>query len=202
MARHTGPRNKKARRIGQDLGLKTNPKLLERRINTPPGQHGKRGRRGLSDYGKQLREKQKAKYIYGVLERQFKNYYKKAANNPLSTGEVLLQLLERRLDNVIYRLGLAPTRAAARQLVTHGNVRVNGEKLDVPSYQVKKNDTVEITQKAANIPYIKELLEEEDNNPALWLTRKAIAGKVKRLPERDDIRQNIDEQLIVEYYSR
>lgn len=202
MARYTGPKNKKSRRIGSDLGLSTNPKLLERRINTPPGQHGKKGHKKLSDYGIQLQEKQKAKLIYGVLERQFKKYYTEAAKDPLATGSVLLQQLERRLDNAVYRLGLAPTRAAARQIVAHGNVKVNGRKLNIPSYQVKTDDTIELTQTAAKIPYIKELLEAEDNLPASWLTRKAIVGKVTRLPERDDITEDINEQLIVEYYSR
>lgn len=202
MARHTGPRNKKSRRFGQDLGLKTNPKSLERRINTPPGQHGKKGRKKVSDYGLQLREKQKAKIIYGVLEKQFKRYYRQASKNQLNKGEALLSALERRLDNVIYRLGFAPTRAAARQLVSHGNVLVDGKKLDIPSYQVNIDQTIAITQKAAKIPYIKELISDKDNKPASWLARKAIVGKVKRLPVKDDIQENIQEQLIVEYYSR
>lgn len=202
MARLTGPRNKKQRRIGTDLGLKSNPKQLERRINTPPGQHGRKGGRKLSDYGVQLQEKQKVKLIYGVLERQFKNYYKEASKDSFATGEALLQLLERRLDNVIYRLGFTPTRAAARQLVTHGNVKVDGKKLDIPSYSVKEGQTVEITQKAAKIPYIKELIEDKDNRSADWLLRKAIIGKVQRLPLREDITEDINEQLIVEFYSR
>ncbi len=202
MARYTGPRNKKARRIGSDLGLKSNSKLLERRINTPPGQHGRKGHKKLSEFGVQLKEKQKAKLIYGVLERQFKKYYLEAARDPLATGEVMLQLLERRLDNVVYRLALAPTRRAARQLVTHGNVKVNGKKLSIPSYQVKVSDTIELTPKAASIPYIKEYLASEENTPSHWLERKAIVGKVSRLPERGDIVEDINEQLIVEYYSR
>lgn len=202
MARYTGPKNKKARRVGTDLGLKTNTKSLERRLNSPPGQHGRKGRRKISDYGIQLQEKQKAKFMYGILEKQFKNYYKKASHNPLATGEVLLQLLERRLDNVIYRLGFSPTRRAARQIVSHGNVKVNGKKLNIPSYQVKINDVVELTATAAQIPYIKELLEDEDNIAAPWLSRKAIVGKIVRLPTREEITEPIDEQLIVEYYSR
>lgn len=202
MARYTGPKNKKARRVGTDLGLKTNPKLLERRLNSPPGQHGRKGRRKVSDYGIQLQEKQKAKFMYGVLEKQFKNYYQEASRDPLATGEVLLQLLERRLDNALYRLGFAPTRRAARQLVSHGNIKVNGRRLSIPSYQVKVDDIVELTMTAAKIPYIKELLEDEDNIPASWLSRKAIVGKVTRLPKREEITEPIDEQLIVEYYSR
>lgn len=202
MARQNGPRNKKARRIGMDLGLKTNTKSLERRINTPPGQHGRKGRGKVSDYGVQLTEKQKAKFIYGVMERQFKQYYTLASRNPQATGEVLLSLLERRLDNVVYRLGFVPTRRAARQLVAHGNVTVNGKKLDIPSYTVRVGETVSITKTATEIPYIKEMLEAKDYVPPKWLERKAIVGKMIRVPLREDITETINEQLIVEYYSR
>jgi small subunit ribosomal protein S4 len=202
MARQKGPRNKLARRLGTDLGLKTNPKQLERRINTLPGQHGRRGRGKVSDYGTQLAEKQKAKAIYGVLERQFKNYYLVAAKTPEATGAKLISLLERRLDNAVYRLGFAPTRRAARQLVSHGNILVNGQKLSIPSYQVKDNETISLSTTAAKIPYVKELVENKEYSPPAWLTRKAIVGKVARLPERDDISENINEQLIVEFYSR
>lgn len=202
MARYTGPKNKKARRLGVDLGLKSNPKSLERRLNTPPGQHGRKGSKKVSDYGVQLAEKQKAKILYGILERQFKKYYVEAARDPLSTGEVMLSLLERRLDNVIYRLGFVPTRAAARQLVSHGNVTVNGKKLNIPSYQVRLGDTVSLSATGAAIPYIKTRLEDKDITPAAWLDRKAIVGKVSRLPGRTDITEAINEQLIVEFYSR
>ena len=202
MARNLTPKNKKARRIGEDLGLRTNTKLLERRLSIFPGQHGRKGRRKLSDYGIQLREKQKAKLIYGVLEKQFKCYYLKASRNPLATGAVLLQLLERRLDNVVYRLGFAPTRAAARQLVSHGHVKVNGKKLNIPSYLVKSQDTIEIDQVASNIPYIKPLLADKKFTPPAWLKRQATVGKVERLPGRQEITENINEQLIVEFYSR
>ncbi|KKU88825.1 MAG: 30S ribosomal protein S4 [Microgenomates group bacterium GW2011_GWF2_47_9] len=202
MARYTGPRNKVARRLGADLGLKTNPKSLERRINTPPGQHGRKGTRKMSDYGIQLAEKQKAKNTYGVLERQFKKYYTIASRTPQATGAVLLALLERRLDNVVYRLGFAPTRRAARQLVTHGNVLVNNKKLSIPSYCVTVDELVSISKKASNIPYIKELLANKEYQIPKWLDRKALVGKVRRLPERDDTQENIQEQLIVEFYSR
>ena len=202
MARYNGPKNKKARRIGQDLGGKTNPKSLERRINTPPGQHGRKGRGKMSDYGIQLQEKQKAKYIYGVLERQFKQYYTVASRTPSATGAMLLQLLETRLDNVIYRLGFAPTRRAARQLVSHGNVTVNGKKLSIPSYHVKVSDVVGLTQTAMAIPYIKTLLESKDVHAPTWLERSAAVGKVLALPSREAVTENINEQLIVEYYSR
>ena len=193
MARYTGPRNKRARRIGQDLGLKTNPKSLERRINTLPGTHGRKGKGKVSDFGIQLNEKQKAKAIYGILERQFKQYYIKASRNPQATGQVMLSLLERRLDNAVYRLGFAPTRRAARQLVTHGNVKVNGKKLSIPSFQVMTGQTISLTDTAVKIPYIKILLEDKDYKTPKWLTRKAIVGKVERDPLREDLTETINE---------
>lgn len=202
MARYNGPKNKKARRLGVDLGLKTNPKSLERRLNTPPGQHGKKGQKKLSDYGLQLAEKQKAKIAYGLLEKQFHKYYTVATRNPSATGEMMLSLLERRLDNVVYRLGLAPTRRAARQLVSHGNALVNGRKMTIPSYQVGLNDTVTLSAKGLAIPYVKALLEQKDFSTPSWLERKAAVGKVLRAPQRDDITEAINEQLIVEFYSR
>lgn len=202
MARYTGPKNKKARRFGVDLGLKSNPKSVERRIGTPPGAHGRKGSRKVSDYGIQLAEKQKAKIMYGILERQFKKYYTIASRDPLATGEVMLSLLERRLDNCIYRLAFVPTRAAARQLVSHGNVTVNGKKLNIPSYKVRVGDVISLSQTATNIPYVKSLLADKDKTPAPWLNKKAILGKVTRLPLRSDITEAINEQLIVEFYSR
>lgn len=202
MARYTGPKNKKARRLGVDLGLKSNPKSLERRLSTPPGQHGKKGKRKQSDFGIQLAEKQKAKIMYGLLEKQFHNYYLQASKNPLATGEVMLSLLERRLDNCVYRLGLAPTRRAARQLVSHGNVRVGDRKVSIPSYSVRIDEVVTLTAKAAQIPYIKALLGNKDYVTPAWLERQATAGKVRRIPARSDITEAINEQLIVEFYSR
>jgi small subunit ribosomal protein S4 len=202
MARYTGPKNKKARRFGVDLGLKSSPKSLERRIGTPPGAHGRKGSRKVSDYGVQLAEKQKAKIMYGILERQFKKYYTIASRDPLATGEVMLSLLERRLDNCVYRLAFVPTRAAGRQLVSHGNVTVNGKKLNIPSYKVRVGDVISLSQTATNIPYVKSLLADKDKTPAPWLDKKAIAGKVTRLPLRSDITEAINEQLIVEFYSR
>lgn len=202
MARYTGPRNKKARRLGVDLGLKTNPASLERRINTPPGSHGKKGRGKMSDYGIQLAEKQKARNIYGILEKQFNKYYQVATRTPSATGEMLLSLLERRLDNVIYRLGFVPTRRAARQLVSHGNVTVDGKKMSIPSYQVVEGQVVSITDTAAAIPYVKALLSSKDVTVPVWLERKATQGKVIRMPQKDDVTEAIQEQLIVEFYSR
>mgnify|MGYP001558859897 CR=1 FL=1 len=202
MARYTGPKNKKARRFGVDLGLKSNPKSVERRLGTPPGAHGRKGSRKVSDYGVQLAEKQKAKIMYGILERQFKKYYTEASRDPLATGEVMLSLLERRLDNCIYRLAFVPTRAAARQLVSHGNITVNGKKLNIPSYKVRVGDVISLSSTAASIPYIKSLLADKDKISVSWLDKKAIAGKVIRLPLRSDITEAINEQLIVEFYSR
>lgn len=202
MARYTGPRNKKARRLGVDLGLKSNPKSLERRLSTPPGSHGRKGTKKTSDFGLQLAEKQKAKNIYGVLERQFKKYYHLASRNPSSTGEVMLTLLEKRLDNCIYRLGFTPTRRAARQLVSHGNVLVNNAKVTIPSYQIKSGDILTLSSKGANIPYVKARLTDDKIIPAPWLKRQSGAGTVLRSPSRADITEAINEQLIVEYYSR
>lgn len=203
MARYTGPKNKLARRVGQDLGLKTNALKVARRLNVRPGQHGRNMRRRTSDYGQQLQEKQKVRYIYGVQERYLRNTFKLAMKTPLATGQELLKLLELRLDNVVYRLGFAPTRAAARQLVNHGHLQVNSKKVTIPSYKVKVGDNVQLGSKATKIPYITELLDEK-NAPATpkWLERKAAVGKVVAIPEREDITEGIEEQLVVEYYSR
>ena len=201
MARYTGPRNKRARRIGQDLGLKTNPKSLERRINTLPGTHGRKGKGKVSDFGIQLNEKQKAKAIYGILERQFKQYYIKASRNPQATGQVMLSLLERRLDNAVYRLGFAPTRRAARQLVTHGNVKVDGKKVDIASYQTKPGQTISIAEKAQKFIFVSPNLTDKVV-PSKWLSRTATEGKIDRLPTREEIGSDIKENLIIEFYSR
>jgi small subunit ribosomal protein S4 len=201
MARHSGPKQRLQRQIGEDLGLKTNALKVARRIHVRPGQHGTK-RRKLSDYGIQLKEKQKVKYLYGVLEKQLQRLYSLASKNPLATGEAMLSLLERRLDNVIYRLRLSPTRAAARQMVVHDHVLVNDKRMNVPSYPVKVNDIIRLKDQAAKIPVVAELLQEEKPVIPGWLERKATVAKVKRLPERDDITETIDEQLIVEFYSR
>lgn len=202
MARYTGPSNKLMRKVGTDLNLKSSPLKAARRLNVLPGFHGRRGRRKLSDYGVQLLEKQKVRIMYGVLEKQFHRYYVKATANPGATGIVMLVQLERRLDNVVYRLGLAPTRPAARQLVNHGNVQVNQQKLSIPSYQVRVGDVINLTTKATKIPYIAELLNDKNVNIPAWLTRKQAVGRVTRLPEREDITEPINEQLIVEFYSK
>lgn len=202
MARYTEPKVKLMRRAGADLNLKTNSGKVARRLNIPPGQHGRKGTKKLSDYGIQLREKQKVKWLYGVLEKQFRQYFQIATKNPAATGSELLSLLERRLDNTLFRLGLAPTRAAARQMIAHGNVQVNDKKLTIPSYQVRTGDTIAITPKAAKIPAVAELLEDKGKNIPKWLERKATVGKVIAVPDREDVDADINENLIVEFYSR
>lgn len=201
MARYTGPKNKLSRKIGEDLGLKTNPLKVARRLTIRPGQHGAKSRRKLSDYGTQLKEKQKIKYIYGILEKQLRKLYAEAAKNPTATGAALLSLLERRLDNVIYRLGWAGTRAQARQLVSHSHVYVNGKKMNIPSYQVQVNDVVTLSNSGAKVPFAAEAIKDASSSFA-WLEQKGGAAKVSRLPERSDITETITEQLVVEYYSR
>lgn len=207
MARYTGPKNKLARREGQDLGLKTTGVSahisLQKRINIPPGQHGQRRyRRRLSDYGLRLREKQKAKRLYGVFENQFKRYIHVAVAERENTIDVLIQQLERRLDNVVYRLSLSPTRAAARQLVAHGHLFVDGRKVDIPSYQTKLGQKISIGEKAQKIPSIILLLKEEHPNIPTWLTSNKVSGKIKALPNKDSVTEPIDWQLIIEYYTR
>ena len=158
--------------------------------------------RKASSYGKQLREKQKVKRIYGILEKQFKRYYERAAKFKGVTGEELLRYLEQRLDNIVYRLGLAPTRASARQFIGHGHILVNGRKVDIPSYQVKKGEVISLRPQALKIPIVKKVLEEKKPLIPGWLKRQGPAGKVVALPKRKDIVEDINEQLIVEYYSR
>lgn len=201
MARYTGPKNKLSRKIGEDLGLKTNALKVARRLTIRPGQHGAKSKRKLSDYGVQLKEKQKIKYIYGILEKQLRRLYAEAAKNPTATGAALLSLLERRLDNVIYRLGWAGTRAQARQLVSHSHVMVNGKKMNVPSYQVKVNDVITLSKSGTKVPFAAEAIKEASSEVS-WLEQKGAAAKVARFPERSDISEAIEEQLVVEYYSR
>lgn len=201
MSRYIGPKIKKSRAIGEDLGLKSNPLKVARRIMVRPGQHGARGRRKLSDFGIQLKEKQKIRYIYGLTEKQLSRVYESASRSQLATGETMLSLLERRLDNVMYRAGLASTRAQARQLVSHTHVFVNGRKMDVPSYVVRVNDVITLTDKGTKIPFVAEALKD-DSNKSEWITRKRAVLKIDRLPVRTDVLENIEEQLVVEYYSR
>lgn len=207
MARYTDAKCRRCRREGVKLFLKGercySPKCpIERKGAVPPGLHGTRRRRRISEYGQQLREKQKAKRLYGVLERQFRRYFEKAAKNPQATGEVLFQLLESRLDNIVYRLGLTPSRSVARQLVSHGHVYVNDKRVNVASYQVKPGDTVRLGDKAMKIPAVEKDWTDRTKNTPQWLQRKGPIGKMTRLPERKEIESDIDDKLIVEYYSR
>ncbi len=206
MGRYTGPKNRLARREGIDLGLKTigskSHDNLMRRLTILPGMHGQKRVRRSSEYGKQLREKQKAKRIYGLMEKQFQRYYDRAAKYKGATGPTLLRFLETRLDNVLYRFSFAPTRAAARQLVSHGQVIVDGEKTTIPSIEVKPGNVITLNKKAFEIPAIKKLIDNKSFNIPSWLVRKGPVGKVERLPNESDIEENINEQLIVEYYSR
>lgn len=199
MARYTGPKDRLSRREGFDLFGKGS-KLT--RLNVPPGMHGQKGTRKPSQYARQLREKQKVKRMYGLLEKQFSNYVKNAFKTRGNTGEMLLSQLERRLDNVIYRLGFAPTRPGARQLVSHRNILVNGKRLNIPSYQVKIDDTITLSAVAVKIPHIKKLIETENTKLPSWLERKAAAGRIVRFPVKDDVIEPISEQDIVEFYSR
>ncbi|MCM1032422.1 MAG: 30S ribosomal protein S4 [Odoribacter sp.] len=201
MARYTGPKTKIARKFGEPIFGED--KVLQRR-NFPPGQHGQNKRRKTSEYGVQLREKQKAKYTYGVLEKQFRNLFTKASRLKGITGVILLQLLESRLDNVVYRLGIAPTRAAARQIVLHRHITVNGQVVNIPSYEVKPGDVVGVREKSKSLEVISDCLAGFNHSKYPWIEwdEAAKAGKFLHLPERTDIPENIKEQLIVELYSK
>lgn len=208
MARYRGPKNKLSRREGIDLGLKTvgssAHNALLRRIKILPGAHAQKGkgRRKTSDYGTQLREKQKVKRMYGILEKQFRKYFDIASRDKGNTGEALLTLLERRLDNTVYRLGLAPTRASARQFVSHGHLTIDGKKVSIPSFLVGKDMIITPKAKLLATPLLRKLLEEKNLVIPSWLERKGPVGKVLSIPKREDITEGIDEQLIIEFYSR
>ena len=209
MARYTGPVCRLCRREGLKLYLKgercyTDKCALDRR-SYPPGQHGQYSRRKPSEYGLQLREKQKARRIYGVLERQFRNYFVKAARQKGITGENLIQFLERRLDNVVYRLGFAASRAEARQLVTHNHFTLNGHKANIPSILVKEGDLIQVKEKSLNSPKFIELKENlAHKTPPEWLDvdKENMTGRVVALPEKEHLDFPLEEHLIVELYSR
>lgn len=200
VARYTGPKRRLSRREGLPLFAK-DAKAIERKGILPPGQHGAKMRRRVSEFGIQLREKQKAKRIYGILERQFKNYMIAASKIKGATGLSLMQALEMRLDNVVYRLSFTKSRAEARQLVSHGHILVSDKKVAVPSFKTNVGQTIAISAKLRDNTQVKKSLEEVNTLPG-WLERKATVGKVLRVPNRDEMEQSIDEQLIVEYYSR
>ena len=207
MARYLGPKCKLSRRQGMDLGLKSRARAIETKcqLEKPPGQHGENRGRRMSDYALQLREKQKLRYIYGVLERQFRNYYKEAARLKGATGENLLQLLERRLDNVVYRMGFGCTRAEARQLVSHKAILLNGKCMNIPSHLVKKDDVISIRDKSKKQVRVQDSLAiaEQLGFPE-WVEVdvKKMEGKLQSIPERNDLSADINESLVVELYSK
>lgn len=198
MARYAGPKDRLSRREGFDLYGK-GAKLT--RLGVPPGVHGPKGYRKKSQYSKQLREKQKVKRMYGVMEKQFKKYIDIAFKSRQNTGENILKQLEKRLDNVVYRSGFAPTRTGARQYISHRHITVNGKIVNIPSYQVKIGDTISITVKGLNIPAIGKSIKDDVKIPA-WMKRKAIITKIIKDPVKDDIPEPISTQDIVEFYSR
>ncbi|AGA58333.1 ribosomal protein S4, bacterial/organelle type [Thermobacillus composti KWC4] len=199
MARYTGPKFKLSRRLG--ISLSGTGKELKRPF--PPGQHGPGQRRKVSGYGAQLREKQKLRHMYGLSEKQFRNLFDKAVKMKGIAGENFMFLLESRLDNLVYRLGFANSRAGARQLVAHGHVTVNGKKVDIPSYQVSPGDVIGLRERSRSLKVIKEALEARRHLPNyLEFNEQAMEGRYIRLPERSELTQDIDERQIVEFYSR
>lgn len=206
MARLTDAKCRRCRREGAKLFLKGSRCYsakcpIAKKGAVPPGQHGLRRRRP-SSYALQLREKQKVKRLYGVLERQFRRYFDQARQVRQATGEALLQILESRLDNVVYRLGFVSSRSLGRQLVNHGFVKVNDQKVDVPSFLVRPGQTISLTSRGLELDYVKQSLADKDRQIPSWLQRQAAIGKIVRLPKREEIEADIDEDLIVEYYSR
>jgi small subunit ribosomal protein S4 len=202
MARYIGPKSKIARKFGEPI---YGPDKAFEHKNFPPGMHGNSKRRKkVSEYGTQLKEKQKAKYMYGVLERQFRNLFEKAHSHKGITGTVLLQLLESRLDNVVFRLGISPSRAGARQLVSHKHITVNGEVVNIPSYSVRPGEVVAVREKSKSLVAINDSLSSRRHSSFSWLewNSEAKSGKFLNVPEREEIPENIKEQLIVELYSK
>ncbi len=205
--RYLGPKNRISRREGLDLELKTvgsksHARLLKK-LNVPPGQHGLRKRKKVSERGTQLREKQKLRYMFGITETQLKKYFRKASLKKGNTASYLSQYLEKRLDNIVYHLGFAPTRAAARQLITHGHIIINKKKVSIPSYQVRVSEEINFADnKTIEIPYIENSLNNKDIILPSWLEKKAIAGKLIMEPTQDLIAKQINLRLIIEYYSR
>lgn len=201
MARYTGPKHKLARREGVNIIEKDSPSL-QRRLNIPPGQHGRKRKKRLSEYGAQLREKQKAKAIYGILEKQFKNLVNTVTKKKGETGEMLLALLETRIDNIVYRLGFAKSRSHARQLVSHGHVFINEKRVNIPSFEVKVNDVISLSGNMQSNPGVLEALERKDMSILPFLKKEGMSGKLIKIPKREDVEVLFDLQPIIEYYSR
>lgn len=207
MAKYTEAKCRLCRSQGLKLFLKSDrcysPKCpIDRKGAVPPGQHGQRRRGRISNYGEQLKEKQKVRRVYGVLESQLRRYFERAIRVKEATGKVFLQLLESRLDNIVFRAGLAPSRSVSRQLVTHGHVLVDGKKVDIASYQIKPGQTFTLDATALKMADIKKSLAEKTIKIPEWLNRKAVVGKMIRLPEQDEIEVDVNVSLIVEFYSR
>ena len=203
MARYTGPRSRVCRRL--DFPVFESGKFANPRKKYIPGQHGPTIRVKLGNYGLQLREKQRMKYLYGVLEKQFRGYFKKAQNKTGSTGHILLQLLESRLDNTVYRMGLAPTRRSARQLVSHKHFLVNNIIVNIPSYQLKPGDVIQVRDKSKKIPIFQESMRRiQGDNPMPWLSldKAKLKGSFVETPKREDVLEPFNEQLVVELYSK
>lgn len=200
MSRYTGPKRRLSKRAGMALFPK-DVKYIETKGAVPPGQRGTKSRTRVTDYGTQLREKQKARWMFGLTEKQFRNTFDMAAKTKGATGETFLVLLEKRLDNLVYRFGFAKSRPEARQMVTHGHITVDGKKQSVPSFQVGTNSVIAISAKFVDNTQVKNNLAEVSNLPE-WLERKAMVGKFLRIPTRDEMEQSLNEQLIVEFYSR
>ena len=203
MARYKGPRARICRRLGYPVF--ESPKFGNIRKNYAPGQHGQNSRGKLSNYGIQLREKQRIKYLYGVLEKQFRNYFKKATNQKGPTGNNLLIMLESRLDNTIYRLGLAPTRRAARQMISHKHFLINSKVINIPSYLLDEGDVIKVRDKSKKINIFQDSMRRiKGDHPAPWLTidKGQLSGVFNELPEREDIPEPVNEQLVVELYSK
>lgn len=201
MARYTGPKSKIARKFSDPIfGA---DKVLSKK-NYPPGQHGNNRRRKTSEYGLQLREKQKAKYTYGVLEKQFRHLFHRAQRAKGVTGELLIQFLEARLDNVVFRLGIAPTRSAARQLVSHRHITVDGSVVNIPSYSVKPGQVIGVRERSKSLEVIADALTGFNHSKYPWMEwdQSSLSGKLLHMPDRTDIPENIKEQLIVELYSK
>ncbi len=201
MARYTGPKTRIARKFGEAI---FGPDKVLSKKNYPPGQHGNGRKKKTSEYGIQLREKQKAKYTYGVLEKQFRNLFEKAQRSKGITGEVLIQLLECRLDNIVFRMGLAATRAAARQLVSHRHIVVDGEVVNIPSYSVKPGQVIGVRERSKSMEIVNDCLAGFNHSKYAWIEwdQPSMSAKYLHIPERADIPENIKEQLIVELYSK